>query len=60
MFPALRPDDIFPRSEKDHEVCMCIHNENIELLIDELNNISSLNKLAVTIQVKSLSTVSLI
>lgn len=44
-FAELRPSEVFPVSQRDHEVCMCMHHENIEMLLDGLNKMSKTMKL---------------
>lgn len=38
-FHELRPKYVLPSGEKDHEVCMCIYHENIDMLLLGLNTI---------------------
>ncbi|GBM34552.1 hypothetical protein AVEN_77518-1 [Araneus ventricosus] len=44
-FAALRPAEVFPVSPRNHKVCMCMHHENIEMLLDCLNKINKTVKL---------------
>ena len=56
-FATLRPAEVFPVSQRDHEVCMCMHHENIEMLLDGLNKINKNLKLPTNAETAAKETV---
>ncbi|GBM71948.1 hypothetical protein AVEN_163100-1 [Araneus ventricosus] len=56
-FAALRPAKVFPVSQRDHEVCMCMYHENIEMLPDCLNKINKTVKLPTNAEIATKETV---
>ncbi|GBO13558.1 hypothetical protein AVEN_54992-1 [Araneus ventricosus] len=56
-FAALHSAEVFPVSQRDHEVCMCMYRENIEMLLDCLNKINKNVKLPTNAEIAMKETV---